>query len=152
MSTILTGAWYTERYGFRDAARRFYEGPPAAAAQLTLEYEDGSVDTVVTDEGWRWTRGPVLSASLYQGETCDARSDIPGWSPPSFAASAWAPVESIAVPDVTPTMRALPPVRVIERLPVERVPTTPSGKRFSTSRRTSSAGSASGSGASEGTP
>ncbi|NUT29909.1 MAG: family 78 glycoside hydrolase catalytic domain [Streptomyces sp.] len=128
LGIILTGGWYTERYGFRDAARRFYEGPPAAAAQLTLEYEDGSVDTVFTDEEWRWTRGPVLSASLYQGETYDARSDIPGWSTPSFDASAWTPVEPIAVPDVTPTMRALPPVRVIERLPVERVLTTPSGK------------------------
>ncbi|WP_208614700.1 alpha-L-rhamnosidase N-terminal domain-containing protein [Streptomyces regalis] len=65
LGIILTGGWYTERYGFRDAARRFHEA-------LTLEYEDGSVDTVATDEGWRWSGGPVVSASLYQGETYDA--------------------------------------------------------------------------------
>ncbi|MEU9191164.1 family 78 glycoside hydrolase catalytic domain [Streptomyces sp. NPDC048484] len=128
LGIVLTGGWYTERFGFRDAARRFYEGAPAAAAQLTLEYEDGSMDTVVTDEGWRWSRGPVVSASLYQGETYDARLAVPGWSAPSFDASAWAPVELVAVPDVTPTMRSLPPVRVVEELPVERVLTTPSGR------------------------
>ncbi|WP_262704013.1 MULTISPECIES: alpha-L-rhamnosidase [Streptomyces] len=128
LGITLTGGWYTERYGFRDAARRFYEGAPAAAAQLTLEYEDGTVDTVRTDERWRWSRGPVVSASLYQGETYDARMDIPQWSAPSFEDAAWAPVSVLAVPDVTPTMRTLPPVRVIEHRPVERVLTTPSGK------------------------
>ncbi|ELP63023.1 family 78 glycoside hydrolase catalytic domain [Streptomyces turgidiscabies] len=127
LGVVLAGGWYTERYGFRDAARRFYEGAPAAAARLTLEYEDGSVDTVTTDESWTWSRGPVVSASLYRGETYDARLDLPGWSTPSFDASAWTGVELVAVPDVTPTMRTLPPVRVIERLPVERVVTTPSG-------------------------
>ncbi|MEW2403878.1 family 78 glycoside hydrolase catalytic domain [Streptomyces sp. NPDC046862] len=128
LGITLTGGWYTERYGFRDASRRFYEGSPAAAAQLTLEYEDGSVDTVVTDEDWRWSRGPVVSASLYQGETYDARLEIPDWSAPSFDVSAWAPVKLIAVPDATPTMRLLPPVRVIEHLPVQQMLTTPSGK------------------------
>ncbi|MET8983141.1 family 78 glycoside hydrolase catalytic domain [Streptomyces sp. NPDC004539] len=128
LGIVLTGGWYTERYGFRDAARRFYEGAPAAAAQLTLEYEDGSVDTVVTDGSWAWSTGPVVSASLYQGETYDARLERPGWSAPGHDAAGWTGVELIAVPDVTPTPRTLPPVRVVEELPVERVLTTPSGK------------------------
>ncbi|MPY47377.1 family 78 glycoside hydrolase catalytic domain [Streptomyces acidicola] len=128
LGIALTGGWYTERFGFRDAARRFYQGAPAAAAQLTLEYEDGTTETVLTDERWRWSPGPVVSASLYQGEHYDARLRMPGWSGPSFDDSAWAPVRLVAVPDVTPTPRALPPVRVVERRSVERVLTTPSGK------------------------
>ncbi|GGZ41433.1 alpha-L-rhamnosidase [Streptomyces bluensis] len=128
LGIVLTGGWYTERFGFRDAARRFYQGAPAAAAQLTLEYEDGTVETVLTDERWRWSPGPVVSASLYQGENYDARRHMPGWSGPSFDDSAWAPVRTVAVPEVIPTPRALPPVRVVEHRPVERVLTTPSGK------------------------
>lgn len=128
LGITLTGGWYTERFGFRDAARRFYQGAPAAAAQLTLEYEDGTVDTVITDERWRWAPAPVVAASLYQGETYDARLQTPGWSGPTFDDSAWDRVQTVAVPDITPTLRSQPPVRVIEHRAVERVLTTPSGK------------------------
>ncbi|MEV5177953.1 family 78 glycoside hydrolase catalytic domain, partial [Streptomyces flaveolus] len=128
LGITLTGGWYTERFGFRDAARRFYQGTPAAAAQLTLEYENGTVDTVITDERWRWAQAPVITASLYQGETYDARLQTPGWSGPAFDDSNWQSVQTVAVPDVTPTPRSLPPVRVIEQRAVERVLTSPSGK------------------------
>ncbi|MGI5423507.1 family 78 glycoside hydrolase catalytic domain [Streptomyces sp. CA-179760] len=128
LGLTLTGGWYTERFGFRDAAERFYEGPPAAAAQLTLEYEDGGVDTVITDERWRWTRAPVVSASLYQGETYDARLAVPGWSGPVFDDSHWSRVGLPGVPGATPTPRSAPPVRVTEHRPVERVLTSPSGR------------------------
>ncbi len=128
LGITLTGGWYTERFGFRDAARRFYQGAPAAAAQLTLEYENGTVDTVTTDEQWRWKQAPVIAASLYQGETYDARLQTPGWSGPAFDDSNWESVQTVAVPDVTPTLRSLPPVRVTEHRAVERVLTTPNGK------------------------
>ncbi|MFD7776470.1 family 78 glycoside hydrolase catalytic domain [Streptomyces sp. NPDC059753] len=127
LGITLAGGWYTERWGFRDAARRFYEGAPAAAAQLTITYEDGTVDTVVTDEGWRWAPGPVVSASLYQGETFDARLQTPDWAGASYDAAHWDAVSLVAVPDVIPTPRTLPPVRVIEHRAVEQVLTTPSG-------------------------
>jgi alpha-L-rhamnosidase len=114
----LAGGWYTEDYGFRDAARRFYEGHPAAAAQLVIEYEDGSSTTITTDEHWRWSPGPVVSASIYQGETYDARRHDQDWQP----------VALVDVPDVLPEPRSGPPVRVIEYREVAEVLTTPSGK------------------------
>ncbi|WP_322658134.1 alpha-L-rhamnosidase [Streptomyces justiciae] len=128
LGITLTGGWYTERYGFRDAAERFYEGPPTAAAQLTLEYEDGTVDTVTTDERWRWAPGPVVSAGLYQGETYDARLAVPDWARPAFDDAHWNPVRLPRVPDVTPTPRSAPPVRVIEHRSVAHVLTSPSGR------------------------
>ncbi|MEV0070889.1 family 78 glycoside hydrolase catalytic domain [Amycolatopsis sp. NPDC050768] len=124
----LAGGWYTEAFGFRDRARRFYEGSPAAAAQLVIEYEDGTTDTVITDEDWRWSFGPVVSAGIYQGETYDARLCEPGWA--SSAAEgddAWSPVALVAVPHVRPEPRTSPPVRVIERRDVVQVITTPAG-------------------------
>ena len=124
----LAGGWYTERYGFRDAARRFYEGSPAAAAQLVVEYEDDSEETFLTDERWRWQRGPVVSASLYQGETYDARLRMENWSLPSFDDATWPRARLVANPGVVPTLRSFPPVRVIERLPVQQILTTPSGR------------------------
>jgi alpha-L-rhamnosidase len=125
---VLTGGWYTERFGFRDAARRFYQGPPAAAARLVLEYDDGTEETITTGEQWRHARGPVVAASIYQGETYDARRRIPDWSHPDLDDARWAPVSIVDGPDVVPTVRSSPPVRVIEHLPVQQVLTTPSGR------------------------
>ncbi|MEV6641682.1 family 78 glycoside hydrolase catalytic domain [Amycolatopsis sp. NPDC051371] len=114
----LAGGWYTEDFGFRDAARRFYEGHPAAAAQLVIEYEDGTSTTITTDQHWRWSPGPVVSASIYQGESYDARRHAEDWNP----------VALVDVPDVRPEPRASPPVRVIEYREVADVLTTPSGR------------------------
>ena len=125
---VLTGGWYTERFGFRDAAWRFYQGPPAAAAQLVLEYDDGTEETITTGERWRHAPGPVVAASIYQGETYDARRQIPDWSHPDLDDADWAPVSIVDGPDVVPTVRSSPPVRVIEHLPVQQVLTTPSGR------------------------
>ncbi|WP_249124785.1 alpha-L-rhamnosidase [Saccharopolyspora erythraea] len=125
---VLTGGWYTERFGFRDEARRFYQGPPAAAAQLVLEYTDGTEDLVVTGETWRCGSGPVVAAGIYQGEAYDARLEVPDWSDPCFDDSGWAAVSGVDAPGVLPTVRSSPPVRAVEHLPVQRVLATPSGK------------------------
>ncbi|MCI2419501.1 glycoside hydrolase family 78 protein [Saccharopolyspora sp. K220] len=122
----LAGGWYTEAFGFRDRARRFYEGSPAAAAQLVIEYDDGTTATVATGEDWRWARGPVVAASIYQGETYDARLHDPDWARPGE--DTWRPAVLVDVPDVRPEPRSAPPVRVIERRAVAQVLTTPSGK------------------------
>ncbi|MFC3996027.1 family 78 glycoside hydrolase catalytic domain [Nocardiopsis sediminis] len=124
----LAGGWYTERFGFRDAARRFYQGDPAAAAQLVIEYEDGTTDTVATGGDWRWGHGPVVESGIYQGETYDARLHENGWARPGFADAAWLPAVLAEVPDVLPEPRSGPPVRVTERLNVRQVLTTPAGR------------------------
>lgn len=50
---------------------------------------DGAV-VAATDATWRSTNGPVVAASVYDGETYDARLEQAGWSTPSFTnASAW---------------------------------------------------------------
>ncbi|MDA2809967.1 family 78 glycoside hydrolase catalytic domain [Nocardiopsis sp. RSe5-2] len=124
----LAGGWYTERFGFRDAARRFYQGAPAASAHLVVEYEDGTTDSVATGDGWRWARGPVVEAGIYQGEAYDARLHESAWAHPGFDDTAWRPAVPVDVPDVRPEPRSAPPVRVTERRSVQRVLTTPSGR------------------------
>ncbi|MDQ5978058.1 MAG: alpha-L-rhamnosidase, partial [Verrucomicrobiota bacterium] len=48
-------------------------GPQRAILHLRLEYADGSVETVVTDETWKTHAGPVTFSSIYGGEDFDAR-------------------------------------------------------------------------------
>ena len=54
-------------------------GPQKAIAQIRLEYTDGSVEIVGTDENWRTAAGPITFNSIYGGEDFDARRVQAGW-------------------------------------------------------------------------
>ena len=61
-------------------------------AQLRIEYGDGSVDTVNTDPSWKVTEdGPVRMSDMYNGETYDARREMPGWNLPGLDDKSWSP-------------------------------------------------------------
>jgi alpha-L-rhamnosidase len=115
------GGWQTESYGFRDAARPFYPGPPRVAVQLALEFEDGSEEVVASDGTWAWMRGGTTASSLYRGETFDARTHPAGWSAVGAAVgSALGSPVTVGEDTIFPTARTAPPVRVTEtRAPAE---------------------------------
>ncbi|WP_448256351.1 family 78 glycoside hydrolase catalytic domain [Microbacterium aurum] len=128
----LAGAWATESFGFRESAAPVYGDQPRFAAQLVIEYADGSSETIVTDAAWQASPGPITASGLYGGESFDARRVLVddegrGFAEPGFDGGAWAPVdvvESIPVPGA----RISPFVRRIEEISVREVITTPSGR------------------------
>ena len=121
------GAWATERFGFRTSARRVYADQPAIAVQLRIDYVDGRRTEVLSDGSWRTSTGPLLASGIYAGENYDARAEIEGWSESGFDDSDWRP--AAPRPDIiTPQARVAPPVRRFERLPVQEVITSPSGR------------------------
>ena len=72
-------------------ARGMYGSHPTLGfiAQLRLEYEDGSVEYVVTDTDWSSSYcGPLILGDIYDGETYDARRES-DWSSPEYDASDW---------------------------------------------------------------
>jgi len=51
-------------------------GPLKAICKVRLEYEDGSTQTVCTDDGWRVRSGPITFSCMYGGEDYDARLNL----------------------------------------------------------------------------
>jgi alpha-L-rhamnosidase len=81
---LLTGIG-TERIG-----RDTYGKTPAFMAQIEIEYQDGTRDTVVTDATWKvFGKGPIRQADFLMGEYYDARMETPGWTAPGFDDGAW---------------------------------------------------------------
>jgi hypothetical protein len=64
-------------------------GPLKAIAQIRLEYADGTIDTIGTDNQWRVAPGPITFSSIYGGEDYDARLTQRGWDDPCFDDSKW---------------------------------------------------------------
>ncbi len=86
--TLGDGMYHVER---RNRFSKFQGtfGPLRATAQIELEYDDGTRETIVTDEAWRVHAGPVTYNDVYGGEDFDARRAQRGWDSPKFDDAAW---------------------------------------------------------------
>lgn len=123
LGIMLGNGWYNQ-YQVWSPAMAY--GQPIAIAQLIVKYEDGSTDTICTDQSWKWTSGPVTSANIYAGENYDARLETADWGMPGANERNWKPVRlpSIFPPkiisqDLEPIRRmaTLPTVRILEPSP-----------------------------------
>lgn len=97
-------------------------GPLRAIAHLRLEYADGRVVVVGSDESWRVDPGPVIYNSIYGGEDYDARRHPEGWDRPGFDDTKWDRAVELIRPAGTlrGASHAAEPLAVIEeRSPVE---------------------------------
>ena len=97
----------------------------AALAQLEIEFSDGHVQTVVTDEGW--TAGPSTVFNDIDGETIDARRQSDAWLQPGspMRAGKGTPAE-LDFATLTPYIG--PPVQRQEELEPTKIWTSPPGK------------------------
>ncbi|WP_020134873.1 alpha-L-rhamnosidase [Streptomyces sp. 351MFTsu5.1] len=96
LAAVLGNGWYNGRI----SENSVYYSPDgnrlALKAKLLIRYEDGSAQTVVTtpDGDWRATdTGPYRADDLYDGQTYDARRELPGWTANGYDAAAWSGVE-----------------------------------------------------------
>lgn len=72
--------------------------------QLRIFYEDGTNESVATDESWEVAESPLVFDEPYYGEAYDARLEIDGWANADFDDKNWAqatlkkPPKGIALP------------------------------------------------------
>lgn len=79
---LLGTGWYAGRFPFETKHYGPYGRDIALLAQLEITYTDGTTETIVSDDHWESSfDGPVVSSSLYDGETYDARRQPTGWTP-----------------------------------------------------------------------
>jgi hypothetical protein len=93
-------------------------GPQKVIAQIRLEYADGSVDIIGTDESWRVAAGPITFSSIYGGEDYDARDAQRGWNRINFDDSRWSAAKVVSGPggELRGLSCAAPPLREIETI------------------------------------
>ncbi|MFE2216100.1 family 78 glycoside hydrolase catalytic domain [Streptomyces canus] len=96
LAAVLGNGWFNGRISDNSVYHSEEGKPLALKAKLLIRYEDGSTQTVVTAPGddWRATdTGPYRADDIYDGQTYDARRELPGWTANGFDASAWSGVE-----------------------------------------------------------
>ncbi|MFV0465362.1 MAG: family 78 glycoside hydrolase catalytic domain [Lachnospiraceae bacterium] len=57
--------------------------------QIELEYEDGTIEIIITDETFRTKDGPIRMSDFKAGELYDESYEMPGWMQDGFDDSDW---------------------------------------------------------------
>ncbi len=109
------GRFFAPRAGEKEQTRSF--GFPKVICQIEIKYEDGSVDTIVTDDSWKLTNnGPIRRNNEYDGEYYDARMELKDWNKAGFDDSAWNNAELVGKPGEKLVAQPNEPIRIMDEI------------------------------------
>jgi alpha-L-rhamnosidase len=129
IGAVLGDGWFAGFFGFDPKHRgAHYDSHPQLLAQLDVEYEDGSKESIATDGSWRCSTGPILFSDLLMGESYDARKEMPGWSEPGFDDPEWYGVESGEIGNANLVAQPDEGIRVTEEIEAKSVSEPESGR------------------------
>lgn len=78
IGVMLGNGWFNPQKKYWDWRMQWW-GSPKAIVQVEITYKDGSKGTVISDQSWKTSPGPVLSSCIYDGEIYDATLEQVGW-------------------------------------------------------------------------
>lgn len=111
---MLGNGWYNPR------TLDWFEAPwrdfPKVILQMNIDFTDGSRLSIVTDESWKVSSGPIITNTIYDGETYDARLEKPGWDTANYDDSTWDNAEIVEDPGGVMKAQLLPPIRVVKTI------------------------------------
>lgn len=104
-------------------------GPLKLIASIKIEYTDGNILTVGTDNSWKVLPGPITYSNLFGGEDYDASLEPKGWDTPDFkSVNTWLSAVNCPSPggNLKGLSSAASPIKAIETLkPVKIVKLKP---------------------------
>jgi alpha-L-rhamnosidase len=98
LAAVLGNGWYNGRISEGSTYYAKDGNPLALKAKLLIRYADGTAESVVTrsDGSWKATdTGPWRADDIYDGQTYDARRELPGWTSSGFDDSEWSDTERV---------------------------------------------------------
>jgi alpha-L-rhamnosidase len=116
LGVMLGNGWFNplplRLWGHISPRENLMIGEPRVILQLAVDFTDGTSQTIVTDESWKVSNGPILRNSVYLGEVYDARKERPGWDRAGFDDSGWQPAASATETLGPLRAQSAPPIRV----------------------------------------
>ena len=97
-----------------------------ANMQMNIALENGSKQTIITDNSWKAAPSSILMNHIYHGEVYDFTQEMVGWTTPEFDASNWKRVKTIAY-DVPLVAQLAQPIKVTEQLASAKITKTKYG-------------------------
>lgn len=128
---MLGNAWWSGGLGWKKNAstlrKQYSFGPMKLLAQIEIEDKAGNIQTIVTDESWKWSESPIMFNNLYDGVHYDARLNQDGWKIGGFDESSWKNVALTSSGTSKLVAQQAPPIRMEKELTAQSVTKVPNG-------------------------
>ncbi len=119
--------WYRGYLAWNDH-KNIYGKKTGILFQLEIEYSDGTMQTIVSDESWRSSYGAIRYSEIYNGETYDAREEKTGWSTAPFNDAGWYAVKTGEADKANLIATYNEPIKKHERFKPLKIFKTPKGE------------------------
>lgn len=96
-------------------------GAPTLLFSLVINYEDGTRETIYSDNDWKYDLSPITFNCIYGGEDYDARREQEGWNKIGFNDRQWRPVVVQEAPKGMLRPQKAAPVKIMERYDIQKV-------------------------------
>jgi len=117
LGVILGNGWYNmHTRAVWDFDKAPWRDRPTLLCQLEVTFADGSKEIVTSDASWRVSTGPIVFDSIRNGETYDARLEMPGWDRPGYDDGNWSRARIDSGPKGRLEAQMMPPIKVTRTL------------------------------------
>lgn len=108
---ILAGGWYRSGFDKHKSFRNY--GDLKLCYNITVEYKDGTIFNVVSDENCKYNASFLTNAGIFH-EDQDERKEIANFSDPQYNDETWFNAKSCDAPDAEYLINDCPPNRIIK--------------------------------------
>lgn len=115
---VLLGNGFYRVAGGRYTKFKDSYGEPKCLAELVVDYDDGTTETIITDRSWSMSESPLTFSCIYGGEDYNAGMEQEGWDEPGFEENErWRRACEMQPPRGKLTAQSSPPLTVTKRFP-----------------------------------
>ncbi|MDD2437108.1 MAG: family 78 glycoside hydrolase catalytic domain [Massilibacteroides sp.] len=116
LGVILGNGWYNQRA--RTVEGWMWYSTPRLLLQLEVEYVNGSVEKIITNETWKTKDSPLLYNSIFVGEVYDARLACNAWNETEYDDRQWEYAKITRAPSGALYSQLAPADKLIRTLPM----------------------------------
>jgi len=110
IGVMLGNGWYCE------PEYPVYGDSPRVLLQMNVEFIDGTRMSIVSDESWKTTPGPITHNDFWTGEVYEAPAEKPGWTNPSYDDSSWSRALVKSSPGGKMVSQVMPAIKVVKTI------------------------------------
>ena len=109
------GRYFAPRTNEPTATKTY--GYPKAICQINIMFEDGTMQTIKTDQNWKLTtKGPTRKNNEFDGEFYDARMELDGWNRTGYDDSEWRSAKIVDKPGEILIAQPSEPIEIMEEM------------------------------------
>lgn len=123
IGVMLGNGWYSAEDDIPPSPshREPYGDRPTLIMQMNVEFADGDHMSIVTDDMWKTSAGPITYNDYSNGEDYNAQLEKLGWDTPDYDDSQWSKAQIMDSPSGKLRSQPMPPIKVIETFKPVRI-------------------------------